>query len=450
MVVRSGRARAVPKCVQKFAVCLLLALTTAPAALATPNFTPQRRVGYTTGDQWEPALAADGHGHVYVLFPQYGAVKDCPACTAPTIALLISNDNGLTWEAPHALTPSPTGQFDPQIVVDPVDRQTVYASWLQNNKRDVMVARSQDFGRSWYLTVADRSRDDADKPVLAVRGPDVYVGFNHEQKFVVAASHDYAQNFSSTNVNSAADPGWSLAGGASVDPTGAVYFSWTAYGRPQSSARPVSLYVSRSADGGRSWNTVLLDTSSAPPDCAAESCEADYLGAQIALASDAAGTLYALWNGGAANGAAERIYFSSSTTGGASWSARVDVSTAGDSTEHCFPAITAGAAGDVRIAWMDTRKTDTRQTDTRQLDAGNPPLWNVFQRSSSNGGATWSPEAQLSGPARFYDYILPDGFRFPFGDYFSMAIDNLGTTHVVWGEGRNYKSPGSIWYSHGR
>jgi hypothetical protein len=49
-----------------------------------------------------------------------------------------------------------------------------------------------------------------------------------------------------------------------------------------------------------------------------------------------------------------------------------------------------------------------------------------------------------------YDYIQPRGFRFPFGDYFGLAIDNDGTTHAVWGEGRDYKSPGSIWYAHGR
>jgi hypothetical protein len=416
-------------------MCLLLALATAQAALAVPDFTPQRRVGYNTGDQWEPALAADGRGHIYILFPQYGAVSDCPACTAPTIALLISNDNGLSWQAPRPLAASSTGQFDPQIVVDPVDRQTVYTSWLQNNKRDVMVARSQDFGRTWYFAVAERSRDDADKPVLAVRGADVYVGFNHEQTFVVAASHDYAQNFSSVTVNPNAEPGWSLAGGATVGPSGDVYFSWTAYARRELSTRPASIYVSRSADAGRSWSTVPLDVSSAPPGCATQGCEAEYLGAQIALASDAAGTVYALWNAGAAHGAAERIYFSSSTSGGASWSAKADVSTADDQVEHCFPAITAGVAGDVRIAWMDTR---------------HDPLWNVFHRSSSNGGATWSAEMQLSGPARGYDYVRPDGFRFPFGDYFSIAIDNLGNTHVVWGEGRNYKSPGSIWYTHGR
>jgi BNR repeat protein len=444
VVSRSSRARSV----SKLAICLMMALATAQAALAIVNFTPQQRVGYTSGDQWEPAMAADGRGHIYILFPQYGAITDCPTCIAPTMALLVSNDNGVSWQAPHALVPSSTGQFDPQIAVDPVDRQTVYASWLQNNKRDVMVARSQDFGANWYLTIADHSRDnnneDADKPVLAVHGADVYVGFNHEQKFVVAASHDYAQNFSSTTVNPNAEPGWSLAGGATVDPAGGVYFAWMAYARRELSTHPVSLHVSRSADAGRSWSTVLLDVSSAPPGCIAQGCEAEYLGAQIALASDSAGTVYALWNAGGAHGGPERMYFSSSTTGGASWSAKAEVSTADDQVEHCFPAITAGAAGDVRIAWMDTRN----QTPSNQ------PLWNVFQRSSSNGGATWSAENQLSGGARgfdrSYDYVRPDGFRFPFGDYFSIAIDNLGNTHVVWGEGRNYKSPGSIWYTHGR
>jgi hypothetical protein len=424
-----------PRPVPTFVLCLFLALATAQAALAVPNFTPQRRVGYSTGDQWEPALAADGRGHIYILFPQYGAVSGCAACTAPSVALLTSNDNGVSWEAPHPLLPSSTGQFDPQIVVDPVDRQTVYASWLQNNKRDVMVARSQDFGRTWNLAVAERSTDDADKPVLAVRGPDVYVGFNHEQKFLVAASHDYAGTFTSVTVSPNAEPGWSLAGGATVDPTGGVYFSWMAYARQELSTRPVNIYVSRSSDAGRTWNTVLLDVSSAPPDCSAQACQAGFLGAQIALASDAAGTVYALWNAGTINGGPERMYFSSSTTGGASWSAKADVSAAANGVEHSFPAIAAGAAGDVRIAWMDTRHA---------------PLWNVFQRSSSNGGATWSDESLLSGPVRGYDYILTDGFRFPFGDYFSIAIDNLGNTHVVWGEGRNYKSPGSIWYSRGR
>lgn len=387
-------------------------------------------------------MAADGHGHVYVLYPQYGAVPDCANCTAPTIALLISSDNGMTWQASRALLPFPTGQFDPQIAVDPLDRQTVYASWLQNDRRDVIVARSLDFGRTWSFSVAERSRDEADKPVLAIHGADVYVGFNHEERFFVAASHDAGQTFSVVGVNPSAAAGWSLAGGATVDPAGNVYFGWTAYRRRDMAVHPVSVFVSKSADGGRSWSTMLLDASSAPPECAAQSCPTGFLGAQIALASDAAGALYALWNAGSLSGGAERIYFSSSTTSGASWTVKTGVSSAGLGIEHGFPAMVAGAAGDIRIAWMDARSAEPGSSNQR--------LWNTFYRSSTNGGATWSAETRLSSAARGYDYILPGGFRFPFGDYFSLAIDSEGMTHAVWGEGRDFKSPGSIWYTRGR
>jgi hypothetical protein len=428
--------------VRGLALLILLAFAMAQAALAVPGFSRQTRLGYQNGDQWEPAMAADAHGHIYVLYPQYGSVDECATCTAPTIALLISSDNGLTWQPSKVLLPFPTGQFDPQIVVDPVDKQTVYASWLQNNRRDVIVARSLDFGRNWSFSIAERDAEDADKPVLAVHGPDVYVGFNHEEKFLVASSHDAGQTFSLVNVNPQAQPGWSLAGGATVDPSGNVYFGWTAYSRRQISTRPVSVFFSRSSDGGRTWNTLLLDVSSAPPECVIADCQTGFLGAQIALASDAEGAIYALWNAGSMSGGPEHIYFSSSTTGGASWSARAGVSSAPAGVEHCFPAIVAGASGDVRIAWMDARTTEPRYA--------NRHLWNTFYRSSTNGGATWNPETLLSGPSRGYDYILPQGFRFPFGDYFGLAIDNEGTTHAVWGEGRNYKSPGSIWYTRGR
>ncbi len=427
---------------QRVALWLVLALTTAQAALAVGAFAPQTRLGYHSGDQWEPAIAVDGRGHLYVLYPQYGVVPDCPNCTAPTIALMISSDNGLTWQASKALLPYSTGQFDPQIVVDPVDRQTLYASWMQNEKRDIIVARSLDFGRSWSFSWAERGQEDADKPVLAVRGADVYVGFNHEENFFVSASHDAGQTFSTVQVNPNAAPGSSLAGGATVDPSGNVYFGWTAYARHEMPTRPVSVYVSRSPDGGRTWSTQLLDASGAPPDCDAQSCETGFLGAQIALASDAAGALYALWNAGGANRGPERIYFSSSTTGGASWSERVNVSGAASGVEHAFPAVIAGVSGDVRIAWMDARAIDTSHPNRR--------LWNTFYRSSTNGGATWTTETRLSGLAQGYDYILRGGFRFPFGDYFGLAIDGDGATHAVWGEGRNYKSPGSIWYTRGR
>src|SRR5437867_2104282 len=54
----------------------------APAAPAI-GFVPQTRLGYTAGDQWEPAIAADRFGHIYVLYPQYHGVPACPDCHSP-------------------------------------------------------------------------------------------------------------------------------------------------------------------------------------------------------------------------------------------------------------------------------------------------------------------------------------------------------------------------------
>ncbi len=71
--------------------------------------------------------------------------------------------------------------------------------------------------------------------------------------------------------------------------------------------------------------------------------------------------------------------------GGSTWSAKQDVSTAPAGTQHAFPAITAAGNGDVRIAWMDARAAN-----------GGMDRWNVYYRSSTNGGDSWSAETDIS------------------------------------------------------
>ena len=415
-------------------VVLLLALTSVAWA-SSPQFSRQKRVGLISGDQWEPAVAADGSGRIYLLYPHYGRVPDCKGCRIPTMLFVASNDNGKTWQAPRVMLETGAGQFDAQIAVDPADRRTVYAAWLQNRKRAVMLAKSVDSGATWTFTMAVRSEVELDKPALAVRGLSVYVAFNHEEEVWVAASQDGGRNFTPTRVNAAGRPGWSLLGAATIDPAGNAYLAWASYSKAGGARGAVNLYVAKSADAGEAWSTTLLDVAAAAPGCKSEACGEAYLGAQIALTSDVAGTLYALWSAGSAPLGPQRIYFSSSTNGGENWLPRVSVSYAEPGVEHAFPAIVAGSTGDVRIAWMDSRNT---------------PHWNTYYRSSSNGGATWGEEIRISGYVPGYRYISKEGFRFPFGDYFSLAIDNHGDTHVVWGEGLNYQSPGSIWHASGR
>jgi hypothetical protein len=419
-------------------LALILCVLVSVAWATPPQFSGQKRVGLTTGDQWEPAAAADGSGRVYVLYPHYGRVPNCKGCRVPTMLLVASNDNGKTWQTPRVMLESGSGQFDAQIAVDPADRRTIYAAWLQNGKRAVMLAKSIDSGATWAFTMAVRSDVELDKPALAVRGTSVYVAFNHEEEVWVAASQDGGRSFTSTRVNTESRPGWSLLGAATVDPAGDVYLAWASYSKGGARGA-VNLYIAKSLDAGKEWNATLLDVSAAAPGCKDEECGEAYLGAQIALTSDAAGTLYALWSAGSAPLGPQRIYFSSSTNGGENWLPRVNVSDAGPGVEHAFPAIVAGNIGDVRIAWMDLRSSSP-----------NSPYWNTYYRSSSNGGATWGEEIRVSVYVPGYRYIVKEGFRFPFGDYFSLAIDNHGDTHVVWGEGMNYQSPGSIWHASGR
>jgi hypothetical protein len=414
---------------------IIVAAFASAALAANPAFTEQSRVGFPAGDQWEPAVAADGFGHVYVLYPQYGTVPGCKDCLLPSMVLVVSKDNGATWQTPRPIMPPGMREYDPQIVVDPVDHRTVYAAWLQNFKLDMIVAKSVDFGQSWTVSIANRGKEEADKPVLTVRGSDVYIGFNRESNMWVAASHDGGLTFTSSDVGHNLNLVRALAGGATVDPSGNAFVAWAGYTRRDGAKGHVNLYISKSDDNGQSWKNTLIDTSGAPPDCSAFHCSWGFLGAQITMASDASGTLYALWNSGKGDRNPERIYFASSTTAGDTWSEKKGISLAPNDVEHAFPAIAAGDDGDVRIAWMDTRNT---------------PLWNTFYRSSTNGGATWSGETRLSGFVAGFRYIHLAGFGFPFGDYFGIAIDNKGNTHVVWGEGQNFRSPGSIWHSTGR
>src|SRR5712671_6086487 len=423
-----------------FSICMCsAALTFASVRLtasAPPIFQPQARVGFTVGDQWEPSIAADRYGHVYILIPQYTnaaqpTIPGCATCPSPTMFLVMSDDDGGTWSSPRIIAPPGSGQIDVQIKVDPVDGKTLYASWLQNNKSVIDVAKSIDFGQTWNTVVANQTKAGTDKDILVVHGQDVYVGYNHTQTVWVSSSHDGGQTFTSAKVNQNAQFGWSLTGGAAIDNAGNVYFAWEGYTQNGGAKGPVNIYVSKSSDKGITWTEKLVDVSGAPPDCSAFSCGWAFLGAGTAMAADAAGKLYLLWNAGTVALGPERIYFSSSSDG-VNWSPKLDLSAAPAGVNHAFPAIIAGTAGDVRLAWMDQR---------------NNPHWNVYYRTSGDGGNTWSGETTLSSYVVGYTYIFSDGFRFPFGDYFDLTIDYLGHTQACWGEGYNWLTPGSVWYT---
>ena len=433
-----------PRALLVLAAATLVAAVAAPAAVA-PTFTFPLRLGFQAGDDWEPALAADRFGHVYALWNHYGFDPSCPTCPSPHMELQVSADGGATWGSPRALAPDVTAeQHDPQIVVDPVDGRTIYTAFMIGSKSSMYVAKSTDFGATWRRMLVEPLERGTDKDILAVRGPHVYLAYNAVQKIYASVSHDGGETWAFRRIvhNTNSDFGWSLPGGGAVDSDGNVYFAWAGYLQNGKPSGPVNLYVTKSSDGGETWTTSRVDQSGAPPPCGCGGWA--YWGAQMTIAVAARDRAYVLYNAGDAKFGKNRMWFRRSTDGGAKWSSRQDVSLAPMGANNLFPALVAGGAGDVRIAWQD---------DRNGFDAGGDDpdaRWNTYYRSSTDGGRTWSAEATLSQFVPGFDYKFDDGYLEPYGDYFELDVDGAGGVHAFWGEAPGYDGPGNVWYARGR
>src|SRR6266849_549437 len=266
---------------------------------AASGFTPQTRLGFPAGDDWEPAMTSDRYGHVYVLYKHYDVTgqTSCSSC-ALHVLLQISNDRGQTWGAPRPIDPEPVvgGQYDSQIAVDPVDGKTVWASFLQNSKSSIAVMKSTDFGQTWSgPTIVENLQRATDKDILAVRGQTVAVAYATVQKTYASISHDGGQNWTTHLINDGGNQlGLSLAGGGGIDSQGNIYFSWDGYTQNGQGKGPVNLFVSESRDGGQTWTLTTMGVSGAPYPCS--NCGFAFLGAQATMTVGSDDTVYVLYN----------------------------------------------------------------------------------------------------------------------------------------------------------
>lgn len=386
-------------------------------------------------DDWEPALAVDPvSADVYQVATRYDGPKPCSACKLPALVWRRSSDGGVTWGPDHFLVQTRRTQNDPQIAV--ATDGALYVAWLNDYRPGVQFMKSTDRGATWSAPVslapARQQPRWSDRPVLAISldGQHVYVAFNAAHSYVVA-SHDFGATFSAPVRTDNDQRYWFHSAGA-VAPDGAVYFAAVDYSQDYSGVSHIN--VLRSADGGQSWVTNVVDVSAEMPDCPwSEGCYFGFLGPSAGLAVNSNGVLLLAYNAGDSPGASQAVYARFSSDGAVTWTPREWLS---PGLEHnAFPAAAAGPTpDDFQVVWQGSQPG---QTDA----------WNTWYRHTAGGAHLWQSAVRLSDRPDGAPYKHPAGYQFPYGDYLEMEVNGNGAAYVIWGEGASYTGPGGLWYT---
>lgn len=408
------------------------------AGAAAPGWTGERLMD-PRADDWEPAVAADPNGpYVYLLTTRYGQPKPCPGnCPVPHIAIEISSDNGLTWSDGRPLCPCRgSGQFDPIIEVVP-DTGHVYALWM--NGFNVVFQKSTDHGATWTPPVPTWGNVSwNDKPVLAASddGRDVYVSWNGPTGGDpwIAQSHDFGATWTQTKVVNGGR--YFFAFDADVLPDGTVIFSESSFdysGPGGSAVGNVNHHAFVSRNEGATWQNQVIDRVELGEPCESDGCYEDFYAGHNAVTADADGDLVYTYDGALAPLGPQRTFVRRSTDEGQTWSARTPLSTAGRMSTG--PTAEATANNDIRV-WYAERSPATR--------------WNIFYRSSLDGGLTWASPVRISDANSGAAYKNNKGFLEFYGDYGEIAVLSDGRTIGAWGEAFSYAGPGGTWFNIGQ
>ena len=169
---------------------------------------PQTRLGFTQREQeWEPSIAS---GPLRSCLYSICSIYRCAGC--PILfkiprrffrSAMIMDHMGLrrTVFYPAGAT-AQAGNGTSQIVVDPwMGKQSMHPS-CRTTKVTSSLPNLPTLGAHWILVIADATNSGTDKPILAVRGQDVYCIYNHSQTIWSANSHDGGATFTEVKVES--------------------------------------------------------------------------------------------------------------------------------------------------------------------------------------------------------------------------------------------------------
>jgi hypothetical protein len=174
------------------------------------------------------------------------------------------------------------------------------------------------------------------------------------------------------------------------------------------------------------------------------------------MAIDSAGNLYVVWSqasvdpsSGQINGPST-VYMATSTNNGVTWSAPINVGAhVGGLQTNLFPAVAAGSAGHVDIAWYGTSTLGSCPNQPCGSGAINGQ-WNVYMAQTLNAVTSTGPNAspsftttKVSEYSNHYGAICTMGIGCTTGgdrglaDFIQVQVEPSGAADVVWADSAN-------------
>ena len=350
--------------------------------LAQGQWSPATRLTYTAGNSWYPAVAVDSSGRIHVAWRDYTPGNS-------EIYYKKSGDGGTTWSPDKRLSWTPGDSYAPAIVADPGGNLHVVWDDTTPWKRGIFYRKSTNAGATWsastmitpstgesfllamtvdslgglHLVWCDSTPYNVE--VFYKRSTDAGATWSANKRLTWTAIHSYwpaiaADSFGQIHLiwqddsfgnydlfyRKSTDGGMTFGArrrltytsGASqvpdiaVDQSGSIYVVWQ-----DPTPGNAEIFCKKSPDGGNTWGTNRRLSMNA----------GDSLAPCIVV--DSSDQIHVVWQDKTpGNG---EIYYRKSVDGGATWSiSRNLTQTTGNSY---VPAVAIDPAGLLNIVWQD-------------------------------------------------------------------------------------------------
>ena len=300
------------------------------ATVALADWSPAKRLTWTSGTSVLPAIAVDSNNTIHIVWDDNTPGND-------EIYYKKSMDQGETWSAAKRLTWTPGKSSWPDISIDSNDN--IHVVWDDGTPgySEIYYKKSTDGGETW---TADRrltwTPDWSDNPDLAIDSTDALHVF----------WEDYTPGFSEIYYRRTADAGatWSTTkritwtAGDSFDPalaidaTDAIHLVWY-----DDTPGNLEVYYKKTTNGGKTWSpTDRLNWTSGSSQ-------------RPVIAVDSTDAVHLVWSDDTPGD--DEIYYKKSTNGGTSWSMAQRLTWTSGSSR--YPAMAIDADDAIHVVWQD-------------------------------------------------------------------------------------------------